>query len=113
MRAWLSLVLKTVSLTSRDRSLSYFYDRIAPLGLESPFKMSDLRQLTTDVCAGPKGSAWSRFKSSKEAMDELDDRPEYCLDLSFLYSLLSFGYELAEDREIIVRSYTSPCADQG
>ncbi|GAA5977338.1 hypothetical protein JCM10908_004944 [Rhodotorula pacifica] len=81
-------------------ALSFFYDRIAPLGLTSPFSISDLRQLTSDVCAGRKSSAWSRFKGNKEAMSELSDRPEYCLDLTFMYSLLSLGYELDEERQI-------------
>ncbi|KWU43500.1 nucleoside phosphatase GDA1/CD39, partial [Rhodotorula sp. JG-1b] len=81
-------------------ALSFFYDRIAPLGLTSPFSISDLRQLTSDVCAGRKSPAWSRFKGNKEAMAELSDRPEYCLDLTFMYSLLSLGYELDEERQI-------------
>lgn len=83
-------------------ALSYFYDRIVPLGLgrdSAPFTIGDLRKLSTDVCAGSKG--WSRFKGNKEAMAELEDRPEYCLDLSFMYSLLSLGYELAEERELV------------
>lgn len=33
-------------------------------------------------------------------MAELNDRPEYCLDLTFMYSLLSLGYELDEERQI-------------
>ncbi|KAK4051022.1 Guanosine-diphosphatase [Microbotryomycetes sp. JL201] len=81
-------------------ALSYFYDRIAPLGLESPFSISDLRQLTSDVCAGPSSAAWRRFKSNKMAMEELSDRPEYCLDLTFMYSLLSLGYELEDERQV-------------
>ena len=82
------------------RSLSYFYDRIAPLGLSSPFRLSDLRQLTADVCGGAKGKGWARFKGNKEALNELSDRPEYCLDLTFQYSLLSLGYELDDEREV-------------
>ncbi|BGP33705.1 Guanosine-diphosphatase [Rhodotorula toruloides] len=81
-------------------ALSYFYDRIAPLGLSSPFSISALRQLTTDVCAGREASSWSRFKNNKGAMEELSDRPEYCLDLTFMYSLLSLGYELDEERQV-------------
>lgn len=83
-----------------ETRLSYFYDRIAPLGLPSPFLISDLRKLTSDVCHGPKSKEWGRFKGSKEALDELSDRPEYCLDLTFQYSLLSLGYELDDEREI-------------
>lgn len=80
--------------------LSYFYDRIAPLGLTSPFRLSELRTLTSNVCAGRSSPTWSRFKGNEEAMEELRDRPEYCLDLTFMYSLLSLGYELEEEREI-------------
>lgn len=84
----------------RHRSLSYFYDRIAPLGLTSPFLISDLRKLTSDVCAGRDSPKWSRFRKSSEALKELSGRPEYCLDLTFMYSLLSLGYELEDEREI-------------
>ncbi|GAA5919128.1 hypothetical protein JCM1841_005641 [Sporobolomyces salmonicolor] len=81
-------------------ALSYFYDRIAPLGLKSPFSISALRQLTADVCSGRDSASWSRFKGNKEAIEELSDRPEYCLDLTFMYSLLSLGYELEEERQV-------------
>lgn len=92
--------------------MSYFYDRIIPLGIDpsQPFSIADLRTLTTDVCMGPEASSarlqsaeaqgWTRFEESDEAMAELKDRPEYCLDLSFMYSLLSLGYELAEERTL-------------
>jgi guanosine-diphosphatase len=33
-------------------------------------------------------------------MEELSDRPEYCLDLTFMYSLLSLGYELDDERQV-------------
>jgi len=36
------------------------------------------------------------------ALDELRDRPEYCLDLTFMNALLGLGYELREDRELLV-----------
>lgn len=92
-----SQVTPLISLTHR---LSYFYDRIAPLGLASPFSISDLRQLSADVCGGSSGKGWARFRKNSEALLELSDRPEYCLDLTFMYSLLSLGYELEDDREI-------------
>ncbi|GAA5988641.1 hypothetical protein JCM11641_005191 [Rhodosporidiobolus odoratus] len=81
-------------------ALSYFYDRIAPLGLTSPFTLSSLKTLTSDVCAGPSSPRWSRFEGNQEAKVELEDRPEYCLDLTFMYSLLSLGYELEEERMV-------------
>ena len=74
-----------------------------PLGVgasSKPFTVSDLRELAQDVCSGPESSSWTRFQGSEEAMDELDGRPEYCLDLSFEYSLLSLGYELSSDRRL-------------
>lgn len=35
-------------------------------------------------------------------MEELRGRPEYCLDLSFMYSLLRLGYEFGEERGVRV-----------
>ena len=70
------------------------------MGLESPFLISDLRKLTSDVCAGRDSPKWARFKKNPEALKELTGRPEYCLDLTFMYSLLSLGYELEDEREI-------------
>lgn len=83
-----------------------------PLGLgadSQPFSIAQLRQLTSDVCQGDKEiitkgkkqPGWERFKNNSEAMAELEDRPEYCLDLTFMYSLLSLGYELSEERELL------------
>lgn len=99
------------------RRLSYFYDRIQPLGLKSPFKLSELRRLANSVCLGRRTDEPSRwivvdeFGGGAEAIKELEDRPEYCLDLTFMYSLLSFGYELDEQREIVVS--ISPCSNEG
>ncbi|EGG13113.1 uncharacterized protein MELLADRAFT_41476 [Melampsora larici-populina 98AG31] len=89
-------------------ALSYFYDRIEPLGLKSPFKLHQLKQLAESVCKGKQSNGkWivlNEFKpaNEEEAIKELEDRPEYCLDLSFMYSLLSFGYEVKDDREIVI-----------
>jgi Golgi nucleoside diphosphatase len=33
-------------------------------------------------------------------MEELKGRPEYCLDLSFMYALLRLGYEFGEERGV-------------
>lgn len=33
-------------------------------------------------------------------MDELRGRPEYCLDLTFMYTLLRLGYELDDSRQV-------------
>lgn len=44
-------------------------------------------------------STWSTsFPINKypEALKELQDRPESCLDITYLYSLLTLGYELED-----------------
>ena len=33
-------------------------------------------------------------------MAELADRPEYCLDLTFMHALLRLGYEFGPEREV-------------
>ena len=38
---------------------------------------------------------------------ELDDRPESCLDLSFIFAILDLGYQLDHHRPIIVRTPSS------
>ncbi len=35
-------------------------------------------------------------------MAELEDRPEYCLDLTFMHALLRLGYEFGADRGVRV-----------
>lgn len=84
-------------------ALSYFTDRIKPLLSESQqsLKVGDLTQLAKDVCAGP--DVWStRWEGNQVALDELHDRPEYCLDLTFMNALLALGYELRDERELLV-----------
>lgn len=75
-------------------ALSYFYDRLYPLGLGHDgqgFTLAELESVATDVCAGP--SHWAS-KFSSEGLAELRDRPETCLDLVYMHSLLSLGYDL-------------------
>ncbi|WVR05350.1 hypothetical protein IAU60_002364 [Kwoniella sp. DSM 27419] len=85
-------------------ALSYFTDRIKPLlsnNQHSHMTISDLTSLAKDVCAGPE--TWStRWGNNPEAMAELEDRPEYCLDLTFMNALLGLGYELGPERELVV-----------
>lgn len=35
-------------------------------------------------------------------MEELQGRPEHCLDLTFMHALLRLGYELEDDREVLI-----------
>ncbi len=42
------------------------------------------------VCAGPQ--SWKKkWRGDKAALAELEDRPEYCLDLTFMHALLGLG----------------------
>lgn len=79
-------------------AFSYFYDRTNPLGMPESFTLRELHQLTSQVCHGE--SAWDTFKGVPGALDELRDRPEWCLDLNFMMALLHTGYELPMDREL-------------
>ena len=77
---------------------SYFYDRTKPLGMPESFTIRELQELTHQVCEG--GEAWDVFESVKGAMEELEDRPEHCLDLNFMLALLHTGYEMPNHREV-------------
>jgi guanosine-diphosphatase len=80
---------------------------------ELVFSISLIQSLARVVCEGEH--AWSshkfpfpstargaptRWGDSEATMDELKDRPEYCLDLSFMYALLRLGYEFGEERGV-------------
>ncbi|KAJ0270184.1 hypothetical protein COL922a_014720 [Colletotrichum nupharicola] len=59
-----------------------------------------MHDLTNTVCAGE--SAWGVFEGVENALTELRDRPEWCLDLNFMLSLLHTGYEMPLSREVKV-----------
>ena len=77
---------------------SYFYDRTKPLGMPDSFTLRELHDLTATVCAGE--TAWDVFSTVPGALEELNDRPESCLDLSFMLALLHSGYDMPIDREV-------------
>jgi guanosine-diphosphatase len=79
-------------------TFSYFYDRTQPLGMPESFTLKELHTLTSQVCAGEE--KWDVFTSVPGALDELKDRPEWCLDLNFMMALLHTGYEMPIDREV-------------
>lgn len=81
---------------------SYFYDRTQPLGMPESFQISELRDLAARVCEGPesKSNAWDIFQATPNAIKELNERPETCLDLNFMLALLHTGYEMPIDREV-------------
>lgn len=87
------------TLTREDVYIfSYFYDRTEPLGMPDSFTLKELHRLTDQVCGGE--STWDVFASVPGALEELRDRPEHCLDLSFMMALLHTGYEMPIDREV-------------
>src|SRR6185437_1585809 len=75
--------------------LSYFYDRLSPLlgsqnNTPQSFPINRIAELAEIVCQGM--DLWRiHFDGNAKAMEELADRPEYCLDLTFMYSLLRLG----------------------
>jgi guanosine-diphosphatase len=79
-------------------TFSYFYDRTAPLGMPESYTLRELHDLTNQVCQGE--GAWDVFSSIPDAIDELQGRPEWCLDLNFMMALLHTGYEMPIDREV-------------
>jgi guanosine-diphosphatase len=77
---------------------SYFYDRTKPLGMPDSFTLHELQRLTELVCAGKE--SWGIFEGIEGAMEELQGRPESCLDLNFMMGLLHTGYEMPLSREV-------------
>ncbi|GBE83242.1 Probable guanosine-diphosphatase [Sparassis crispa] len=85
--------------------LSYFYDRLQPFLAASsaladaPINVSTFAALAETVCLGK--SAWTEHWGGSQAlMEELADRPEWCLDLTFMHALLRLGYELDGTRDV-------------
>ncbi|KIJ36677.1 hypothetical protein M422DRAFT_261035 [Sphaerobolus stellatus SS14] len=83
--------------------LSYFYDRLEPLLPPSTttIHIDYLKTLAQQICAGP--SSWLKhWGSNPTAMAELQDRPEYCLDMTFMHALLRLGYEFKAERVVYI-----------
>ncbi|KAJ6453148.1 nucleoside phosphatase family-domain-containing protein [Mycena sanguinolenta] len=94
--------------------LSYFYDRVAPLVRPAPGltpeggvaegeitgTIETFADLARTVCAGRE--AWlERWGTHVGLMKELEGRPEWCLDLTWMWGVLRVGYEFADDREVV------------
>ncbi|KAH8771781.1 nucleoside phosphatase family-domain-containing protein [Diaporthe sp. PMI_573] len=80
--------------------LSYFYDRTQPLGMPDSFTLREMQDLAARVCGGERDGGWDVFANVGGALEELADRPEHCLDLSFMVALAHAGYEMPIDREV-------------
>lgn len=84
--------------------LSYFFDRLDPLlpkDSSSPVTIEAIAGIAKDVCLG-RASWEKRWGKNQKAMDELLDRPEYCLDLTFMHALLRLGYEFGAERQVTI-----------
>ncbi|KAJ7174042.1 nucleoside phosphatase family-domain-containing protein [Mycena crocata] len=86
--------------------LSYFYDRVAPLVPQPKgdaaltTTVDRIAELAGVVCAGR--DEWLRqWGTNTELMAELEGRPEWCLDLTFMHGLLRTGYEFDGAREVM------------
>ena len=77
---------------------SYFFDRTKVLGMPDSFTLREMHDLTQTVCMGQE--AWDIFESVPDALEDLKDRPEHCLDLNFMLALLHTGYDMPIDREV-------------
>jgi guanosine-diphosphatase len=83
--------------------LSYFYDRLAPLlpAENRTVPIATFATFAERLCLG--SSSWAEhWGDDPTAMAELQGRPEYCLDLTFMHALLRLGYELEADREVFI-----------
>lgn len=90
---------------------SYFYDRTYPLGLPSKFPISEFLSLLSDICQGPRSwdpshpqySPPDRFTQlSQHVIEELNGRPEWCLDLGVMYTMLHNGYKIPLDKQVTI-----------
>jgi len=88
--------------TGKVLLLSYFYDRLHPLlPPDAKLTVSTFAETAQDVCLGRE--QWEkRWGHDTELMGELEGRPEWCLDLTFMHGLLRVGYEFQDRREIMI-----------
>ncbi|EDR00213.1 uncharacterized protein LACBIDRAFT_334333 [Laccaria bicolor S238N-H82] len=84
--------------------LSYFYDRLSPLlplSSSSPITISTIASTARQVCKGRDEWLRNHWATDSELMaPELTDRPEWCLNLTFMHALLRLGYEFEDGREV-------------
>jgi guanosine-diphosphatase len=83
--------------TGRVLLLSYFYDRVAPLvpppedGMQLATTVDAIEDLARTVCMG-RDQWLKKWGTQAELMKELEGRPEWCLDLTFMHRLLRTGW---------------------
>ena len=77
---------------------SYFYDRLQPIGIPQSFTLQEVMDITQLVCSG--SSLWNEFFLQKSSIEELENEPLWCMDLSFMTALLHTGYDIRLNREL-------------
>ena len=81
--------------TSKIVAFSYFYDRLIPLGLTSPVTLKDIEQAARELCA-------SSLHGTSSMSRHLSANREWCLDITYIYSLLHVGYGVDVDTSIVI-----------
>ncbi|KAJ3370574.1 Guanosine-diphosphatase [Kappamyces sp. JEL0680] len=76
---------------------SYFFDKFAnPFELHQDFYVGQVRTAANDICSpNPPPNL------SPEGTKEITRNKFWCTDLGFIYSLLSIGYSLPDDRKLL------------
>lgn len=77
---------------------SYFYDRLQPIGMPESFTLKEMTDVMESVCAG--SHLWDQYFKQQSHLKELADEPLWCLDLTFMTSLLHTGYDIPLTREL-------------
>jgi len=72
-------------------AFSYFYDRTTVLGMGLNPEVEDIAELARKVC-----------NNDNELADKTKDDPYFCMDLTYLYTLLSYGYDIKTDKKILL-----------
>ncbi|KAF9373919.1 Guanosine-diphosphatase [Podila verticillata] len=85
-------------------AFSFIFDRVAPfrLGSDTPAQemtLQELEDLTDRVCIGDENE-FIEFATSEEATKELGKVKEMCMDLSYIYALMEYGYGIPKERKI-------------
>ncbi|KAF9930157.1 Guanosine-diphosphatase [Linnemannia zychae] len=94
----------TTSFDSDIYAFSYIFDRITPFrsGSDVPIQtitLNELEELTDRVCVADE-TEFKEFDSISEAKSELGKVAEMCMDLTYIYGLLQYGYSIPKDRMI-------------
>lgn len=85
-------------------AFSFIFDRVAPFRLGSntlaqEMTLQELEDLTDRVCIGDENE-FREFETIAEAAKELGKTPEMCMDLSYIYALMEYGYGIPKDRKV-------------